>query len=870
MRQQQILAVGLALILALLVGCNNAGQQMADNPPATGGPGDQLPATDDDDDPVVPDPDPVTPDPTEDPLAPRTRYSMANGCFALLANANDRYVSAGSAGYAADANAVTGAEAFYFKASSLGEYLLYNRSAQLAAAGQPVSNVALSSGDETALWSIKGLTDTAAYPAAPQFHLEPTPEQVLAYRSFVDPLSEHTEFQFLSSVDGNALTVDGDGALTSAAANQSAAQSFTLIPVNGCAAFSEAQSNETGEPFKGTTADGRVLGMADVHVHISATEFLAKAEWGNPFHKFGVTHALGDCDEYHGEMGSQDLVSAAFSGDTDGHDTTGWPTFPEWPGRNMLTHEAIYWRWLERAWKSGLRVVVNDLVDNETLCELQRNNTGEANLDCNPMNSVGRQAGTMYAMQDYIDAQYGGPGQGFYQIVHDSGEARDVIVDGKIAVVLGIEISNFLGCQVLYNSPARQLEPFEEDGSGGNEARYACSMEETGADNEILTQLNRLWGLGVRQIISIHEFDNAFGGNGIFNGFLNLGNKENSGGIPGGLLTLSPAALGELPAGELWTTYDCPVENETPGFDGYMWGNSGGRSGALLRSFDMSDDAADPTANCQPMGQGGRYGGPTNCYPNTNQCNARWMTPVGLYMYKKLMEMGYIIDFDHMELAIKDQLLDLSEAQPIAYPTVSTHGTFGGTSNEQARRVLRNGGFLYPSIGSSNGFINDMNETKGLYDQVFAALPEAERPLFGFGFGTDTNGLSGQSPPRGNIQAGREVVYPFRLFQGGNWEGLDDFVSIDPVEFAQPEVRDPNGVGRTWHQDLDGNAHYGMLSDIVHEIRLEGQPEHLRHMFNSAEVFLRTWATTEAAAAAIVAAGKVEEPAGILRPAPTP
>ena len=230
MMQQQILAVCMALVLALLAACNG-GQQTAASTPATGGAGDELPAAgDDDDDPVVvPDPDPVTPDPTEDPLAPRTRYSMANGCFALLANANDRYVASGSAGYVADANAVTGAEAFYFKASSLGEYLLYNRSAQLASAGQPVSNVALSSGDETALWSVKGLSDTTAYPAAPQFHLEPTAEQVQAYRSFIDPLSEHTEFQFLSSADGTALTVDGDGALTSAAASQSAAQSFTLI-----------------------------------------------------------------------------------------------------------------------------------------------------------------------------------------------------------------------------------------------------------------------------------------------------------------------------------------------------------------------------------------------------------------------------------------------------------------------------------------------------------------------------------------------------------------------------------------------------------------------------------------------------------------
>ena len=845
------------LILAMLIGlsaCRNGGGNSNGNPPTSGNP-----------------PPTVTPpgEPGAELDGPRTRYAMANRCFAMQSVSNDKFVVAADGGYSATADAAADGEAFFLKPAALGDYLIYDSSATLMNGGAPVATQSLSGASDAAIWAVLGSGDATSYPERPGLHEEPTAELVAAYRGFVEPQNNlFSAFTLSNRASAQQLLVDEAGVLTTASEAEGTADQFRFVPLQeGCAVFPEAQSNVEGETFSGTTEDGRVLGMADVHVHISATEFLGRAQWGWPFHPLGVTHALGDCNEYHGEEGSQDAVGAFLGGDQDGHNTTGWPTFPDWPGRDALTHEAIYWKWLERSWKAGLRIVVNDLVDNETLCELQRNAAGDPSLDCNPMNSAARQAGTMYLMQDYIDAQYGGRGAGWFQIVHTADEARAVIEQGKMAVILGIEISNFLNCQVTYNSPNRSLEPFEEDGSGGFEASYGCSMEETGADNEIKTQLERLWGLGVRQVISIHEFDNAFGGNGIFLAFLNLGNKENSGGIPGGALAGPfPTVPEESASGEFWTTYDCPLEEDQP----YLWGDQGGESGALLRSFGQNNNASDPSANCFPMGQGGRYGGPTNCYPNGQQCNARWMTPIGLYLYKKLMEMGFIFDFDHMELAMKDQALDLTEAQPIAYPIVSTHGTFGGTSIAQAQRVLRNGGVLYPSIGRSTSFMADMDETLGVYNEVWADTPAEERPLFGFGFGTDTNGLSGQSPPRSNT-SDKPVVYPFSLFTGDGFSDLPDFDAITGLAFDQPAVTDAAGVQqRTWHVDSDGNAHHGMLSDTVHEIQLEGTAEHLRHLYNSAEVYLRMWKRTEEASAAIQDAGGAAEPADILRAAPTP
>lgn len=246
------------------------------------------------------------------------------------------------------------------------------------------------------------------------------------------------------------------------------------------------------------------------------------------------------------------------------------------------------------------------------------------------------------------------------------------------------------------------------------------------------------------------------------------------------------------------------------------------------------------------------------------------MTPAGLYTYGKMMEMGFLFDWDHMEMGMKTQALELAEAQTPVYPFVSTHGTFGGTTVDQATRALRNGSFLYPSNnGSSRGFRGDMEETRGIHAAAMADRPAEQRFLFGFGYGTDTNGLSDQTGPRGQFSAEDAIVYPFTLFDGEPFDSLPAFSAVTGVVFAQPASRDVDGVvKRTWHQDRDGNAHHGMISDWVQEIRLEGTPQDIKDLFNSAEVFLQTWQRTEASSAAIRAGGLKMPNAPILRAAP--
>ena len=72
---------------------------------------------------------------------------------------------------------------------------------------------------------------------------------------------------------------------------------------------------------------------------------------------------------------------------------------------------------MERSWRAGQRILVNLLVENNKLCELyplKRNS-------CNDMDSIRLQAKQMRNFENYIDAQHGGPGKGWYRIVTTPG-----------------------------------------------------------------------------------------------------------------------------------------------------------------------------------------------------------------------------------------------------------------------------------------------------------------------------------------------------------------------------------------------------------------------------------------------------------------
>ena len=271
----------------------------------------------------------------------------------------------------------------------------------------------------------------------------------------------------------------------------------------------DSQVNATGTPFSGTLPDGTVQGYVDTHTHLmSNVGFGGSIVCGATFDEHGPAEALKDCDN-HGTNGStallENLTNLEGKGPFDTHDTTGWPTFKDWPKWSSLTHQQMYYKWVERAWRGGQRIMVADAVNNNVLCGLPL----QANkYSCNDMDTVRRQITETRNLQTYIDNQYGGPGKGWFRIATTPAQAREYVKQGKLAVILGVEVSNPFGCTTALGVPQ-------------------CSRA------DIDRGLDEFKSLGVSSMFLCHKFDNALCGvrydEGTQGLLVNLGNFINTG-----------------------------------------------------------------------------------------------------------------------------------------------------------------------------------------------------------------------------------------------------------------------------------------------------------------------------------------------------
>ena len=542
------------------------------------------------------------------------RYSIVNKCLALRSEALGRFVVKSGGAYGASAAGTGGAEAFRMQATTLGRYLFFgsardfmaSQGAVVEAAGEP---------SDAADWTVD--QSGGAFTVTNQ--------------------------------EGRQLSVGGDGALIAVDAGSAGANGlFTFRETSGCADYPEVQVNASGGPTTGSPVYGEVSGLLEGHMHGMAFEFLGgDAHCGRPWHRFGAPYALRDCPDHEPNGCGAALENALFGNPARCHDPVGWPTFRDWPHPESLTHEQSYYKWIERAWRGGLRVYVNLMVENRVLCELyplKRNS-------CDEMVSVDRQIRDIYEMQDYIDAQSGGPGRGWFRIVDDPFEAREVINSGKLAVVLGMEVSEPFGCRVFNGQPL-------------------CDAAQIDAS------LDHLYEQGVRQLEIINKFDNALSGVAGDSG--TTGTVTNTGNF---------ASTGRF--WDLQACHDPDNHDHSP-------------SGVEVHNDDQvianGLDALLP-------------GGLLPIYGEGPHCNAAGLTDLGEHAIQGIMDRGMIFDPDHMSVVARNQALDFVEAQ--GYPgVVSSHSW--STPNAYPR-IYRLGGVIMPYAGSSGSFVKQWQAVREQY-----------------------------------------------------------------------------------------------------------------------------------------------------------
>jgi hypothetical protein len=540
--------------------------------------------------------------------------ALANRCVSVQA-VDGRFLAAtGANAYRVSARSPATAAAFYLKATGLGTFLLSDQNSKLLSWRAIRSQVARAS---------------AAGPRS---------EWAVA---FVDHRSSR-RVAIRSTASRRYLTVGGGAA-------------FRLVRRHGCTAFPEAHVGGRGRVFKGPRRDGTVFGFVDAHLHITA--FMRAGGLvisGEPFDRFGIPTALGRDAAVHGSNGRLDYTGSLLrnANPVGTHDTHGWPTFTGWPVYNTQTHQQSYWVWLQRAWEAGERLVVAQTVDDQPLCRLEPRRLAV----CNETSSIEAQVRRLHAMQDYIDAQYGGPGRGWFRLVYSPTQAREVIRAGKLAAIIGIESSDLFGCS-------------ERGGKPG------CTRR--GIDRG----LRKYVRLGLRGMFVGHWINNAFTGAAIESGpkgiFINL--------------------LNRLQTGAYFKTAKCPAAGQ----------------GAAVLSLPASV-LVSLTRVFRAAASIAVHGMPK--YPSGLQCNADGLTSLGRYLIRRMMATHMLIEVDHLSEQARDTVLTMAERAH--YPLVSSHNGTGGTwTANELRRLYRLGGFAAVTPAQAPALAAKINRMATFHDR---------------------------------------------------------------------------------------------------------------------------------------------------------
>ncbi|MCA1721307.1 MAG: hypothetical protein LC779_09505 [Actinobacteria bacterium] len=728
---------------------------------------------------------------------PEDRYAAAGGCYTIEAPGQGYLTE--NAGRLTLAKTAAAATPLHFQPTKLGEYLLAtNRGRDTSVAGawwDKRGYVAGATTDGVARGSGVAVADAPS---------EDAEWRLVAAGKKADAKNPKGQSYLLSVPARSAgLTVkDGvvslQGAGTPVRLHHVADDNPRDTDVNGtrCASWPEISAGASGRPaaVQGKPSD-KVKGFFEAHVHGMAFEFLGgELRCGRPWHKYGVEYALGDCKKENNPLNG--VLEVPLGGNAPEYaatyDSVGWPTFKSWPKNRTLTHEQFYWRWLERAHAGGLRLLTNLLVDNSVLCQeypIKRNS-------CNEMDSVRLQAKRLFELQDYIDAQYGGPGEGWLRIVTTPAQARQAINAGRLALVLGVEVSELFDCREVLDMPQ-------------------CTTA------EIDERLQEVFDMGVRQMELVNKFDNALSGvtgdNGTTGAVVNSGNRQ----VTGHYWDMqtcpkeAPHSHGDQEPGEQHDRTHSNVGDATPG-DGEGVDALAGR---VLDAFGGTTKG---------------YVAPT--YGPGPHCNSRGLTALGKHLIRAMVKKGMIFDPDHMSASAQREALDIiedmetvetakakKEHRAAVLPAVMSSHSWANDVIYQ--RVYELDGVVAPRTDDAASFVKDWQRHR-----AWAAAQAPKGYDFGMGYGADTNGLGGQPGPRSKAKTRLDYSKPFTAPIGG-------------VTLTQQK----SGV-RTFDINKEGVSEYGMFADWFQELRLaadEVKPglgaQITSDMLNGAETYLGLW-----------------------------
>ena len=363
-------------------------------------------------------------------------------------------------------------------------------------------------------------------------------------------------------------------------------------------------------------ADRRIWGFADTHTHPSNYLGFGGGMVQGRLYSADGNPASALTPAFEHVPHTRDLMNFAafFHGNV--RSGGGWPQFDSYPAFDNGMGQQMYTDWIRRAYDGGLRLMSALTVNNWLLSS---NAFKKAFLGgSQPEDDRGSADVQLADLKRWA----GLPQQASWlEIAYTPADARRIIAQNKLAIVLGVE-ADVLGNIVVTNSPWTT-----------NTVRLPA--DEAGQRRIIAAELDRLYAAGVRQITPFHYVSGPFGGTAVFNRMFNEVSRK-------------------------FTGENYYVE-QTSDADGvrYQIDNDGwGVAAETGRTFATGDTGAAQWREqwgTVPMGH----------------VNAMGLTQGGRILFEEMRRRGMLLDTDHASFKTTDELMRLSEAAD--FPVMSSH-----------------------------------------------------------------------------------------------------------------------------------------------------------------------------------------------------
>jgi hypothetical protein len=201
-------------------------------------------------------------------------------------------------------------------------------------------------------------------------------------------------------------------------------------------------------------------------------------------------------------------------------------------------------------------------------------------------------------------------------------------------------------------------------------------------------------------------------------------------------------------------------------------------------------------------------------------CNQHGLSDLGVYLINRMIDMGMIIEMDHMSTKTANAVMEIVKARHYS-GVISGHSWLNAAADGSPHGVQKNiatqGGILAPYNSASTSLQGGIDRYLKLY--------EATSFLNAVPFSTDMGGIGHQAGARDDT-ATNPLLYPFITEEG-------------------IEINKQVTGNRTFDLNTEGLAHYGLVADHIQDIREQTPARIYDAVMNSAEAYLQMWERAE-------------------------